>query len=74
MNFSMSHDVFDLLANSESSSDDYKFYLSGDLCQMSSQKQFLKNRGFDVAQSNVYPVLKEEDVPAALKRNLSIQN
>jgi len=69
MNFSMSRGVFDLLATSASSkaSEDYKFYLSGDLCQMSSQKEFLRNRGFNVAQSNVYPVLKNEDAPAALK-------
>jgi hypothetical protein len=53
--------------NKEQSSSEYTFYLNGDLCQMSEQKIFLVDRGFDVGQSNVYPILKQEDVPAALK-------
>ena len=70
MQFSISNGVFDLLccgADKVTASSEYTFYLSGDLCQMSSQKSFLRNQGFGVSQSNVYPVLKEEDVPRALK-------
>jgi len=69
MQFSMSDGVFGLLgcaADKATASKEYTFYLSGDLSQMSSQKSFLRNHGFDVSQSDVYPVLKEEDVPQAL--------
>jgi hypothetical protein len=61
-------DIIDLLSsakNNESNSD-YKFYLSGDLCQMAEQKDFLLLHGFDVAQNGVYPSLKSEDVKSAL--------
>jgi hypothetical protein len=68
MNFSIPQGVLNLLSSRDSkASDDYSFCLSGDINQMSIQKEFLKNQRFNVAQSNVYPVLKEEDVPAALK-------
>lgn len=70
MQFSMSPGVFSLLATASEAKAprEYTFYLSGDLCQMSSQGRFLISQGFRVSQSNVYPVLKEEDVPNALKR------
>ena len=45
----------------------YTFTLEGDLCQMSTQKQFLQGRGFDVGQDDVYPCLKPEDKERALK-------
>jgi hypothetical protein len=70
MQFSMDDGVFGLLScavGKASAPKEYTFYLSGDLSQMSSQKVFLCNQGFDVSQSDVYPVLKEEDVPRALK-------
>ncbi len=44
----------------------YSFFLSGDLLQMSTQKTFLLNKGFDVKQNNVYPCLKPTDVKKAL--------
>ena len=52
----MSPGVFDLLANAESSKAEkgYSFYLSGDLCQMSTQSSFLIRHGFSVGRSNVY--------------------
>lgn len=45
----------------------FKFFLDGDLCQMSKQKEFLRNKGFAVDQSDVYPVLRESDGPRAMK-------
>lgn len=44
----------------------YAFSLTGDLCQMVSQKNFLLERGFTIGQSDVYPLIKEEDVKIAL--------
>lgn len=70
MRFTMEDGVFGLLSsavNKASAPAEYTFYLSGDLCQMSTQKGFLCNQGFDVSQRDVHPVLKEEDVPRALK-------
>ncbi len=59
--------VFDLLGSAGSTaSSEYVFSLSGDLCQMSSQDRFLRGRGFNVGRSDVYPMLKEEDVEKAL--------
>ena len=46
---------------------EYTFYLRGDMCQMSNQKSFLHRRGFDLAQNDVYPCLKEADKKAALQ-------
>lgn len=40
---------------------DYKFFLDGDLRQMSAQGDYLRNRGFDVAFNNVYPCLHTEE-------------
>jgi len=45
----------------------YNFFLSGDLCQMSTQRNFLSNRGFDLKQNDVYPCLKDCDKKMALK-------
>ena len=44
----------------------FDFSLNGDLCQMSSQKNFLIQRCFIVGQSDVYPTLRTEDVKPAL--------
>jgi len=39
----------------------YSYYLSGDLCQMSKQKEFLSSHGMTLGQKDVYPVLETED-------------
>jgi hypothetical protein len=39
----------------------YNYCLSGDLGQMSVQKEFLMSRGMDVGQRDVYPALRNED-------------
>jgi hypothetical protein len=46
---------------------EYSFFLNGDLCQMSAQRNFLSARGIQTKQNNVYPCLKQKDVPGALK-------
>jgi hypothetical protein len=68
MLFSISGGVLDLLgsANRAEAPCDYTFYVSGDLNQMSKQKSFLINRGIDVGQRDVHPVLKDCDVLQAL--------
>lgn len=45
----------------------FDFSLDGDLCQMSAQKQFLRDKGFAVDQSDVYPVLRKSDAKRAMK-------
>jgi hypothetical protein len=45
----------------------YSFYLSGDLCQMSNQRTFLNNHGITTKQNDVYPCLKPSDVEQAMK-------
>lgn len=47
--------------------EDYTFFLSGDLNQMSIQKSFLNNIGIETKQNDVYPCVKEVDKSAALK-------
>jgi len=68
MRLSTSVGVFNLLAtaNKAEASDEYTFYLSGDLSQMAEQDSFLKSQGFSLGRSDVYPLLKECDVPRAL--------
>jgi len=68
--FSIGAGVFNLLCTADSARApaEFSFYLKGDLEQMSIQRAFLQNIGLEVEQSNVYPVLKQEDVPAALIR------
>jgi hypothetical protein len=68
MTFSVSDGVLGLLAtaNKAKASDEYTFYLAGDLCQMAEQDSFLKNQGFSLGRSDVYPLLKECDVFRAL--------
>ncbi len=46
---------------------DHTFFLQGDLIQMSNQKSFLIAKGFSVAQNDVYPCLKTEDIAKALR-------
>jgi len=53
-------------ASDAKSPPEFTFFLSGDLIQMSIQKSFLQSHGFTVGQTNVYPILKEEDVTRAL--------
>ncbi|MDD5651231.1 MAG: hypothetical protein PHF86_12580 [Candidatus Nanoarchaeia archaeon] len=70
MQFSIAPGVVSLLSSAvsnERAPSEFKFYLSGDLSQMGIQDCFLRNAGFEVARSNVYPVLKEADVPKALQ-------
>lgn len=61
--------MLDLLksASDDERNETHSFLLSGDLCQMSAQRNFLQSRGFNVKQNNVYPSLKESDVENALK-------
>ena len=70
--FTMSGGVFSLLSSAANDprgerNQEYAFLLSGDLCQMSTQEDFLRAQGFDVARRNVYPALKSEDVERALR-------
>jgi hypothetical protein len=60
--------MFNLLSSAinNESNKDYSFFLRGDLCQMTTQRSFLSNRGFDLKQNNVYPCLKQCDVKNAL--------
>lgn len=41
--------------------------LNGDLCQMASQRKFLRQRGFQLGQVDVYPTVAKEDVIQALR-------
>ena len=50
----------------EKTSEEYTFFLDGDISQMSNQKSFLIEQGISVGQNNVYPVLEEKDVKKAL--------
>ena len=50
-----------LLANAGKSDSNFKYLLSeGDLCQMSSNKEFLQRSGFKIGQVDVYPALQTE--------------
>jgi len=56
--------IFNLIqsgANNNEAPEEFTFSLSGDLCQMSAQKNVLLNSGIAVGQNNVYPVIKEAD-------------
>ena len=46
---------------------DYTFFLSGDLCQMGSQRDVLNRRGIVTKQNDVYPCVRECDVKEALQ-------
>lgn len=64
----MTEGAFNLMKSAGSQcSEEFTFYLSGDLNQMSTQKDFLVQSGFEVSQSDVYPVLKEVDKKRALE-------
>ncbi len=56
-------DVFDMIQQGikDESNENYSIYLSGDLCQMSAQADFLRSHGVDVEFNNVYPCVKECD-------------
>lgn len=58
-------DLLQAAANNDRN-EDYTFSLEGDLCQMSAQADFLRRRGFDIKQNNVYPCIKEKDKKKAL--------
>lgn len=53
--------VASLLGGADHHKDQIKFYLDGDLLQMSQQETFLRSHGFSVGRSNVYPGLYTED-------------
>ena len=61
--------MFDLIKAgvSDTKSMGFDFFLDGDLCQMAIQKRFLSSRGVETQQNNVYPCLRQSDVPMALK-------
>ena len=44
----------------------HTFFLKGDLCQMSSQRRVLNSNGIGTKQTDVYPCVKESDIPQAL--------
>lgn len=70
MKFSIGPGVASLLSSAASdakAASGFTFYCSGDLCQMSAQESALRSSGIEVQRSNVYPVIKEEDVSKALK-------
>jgi 23S rRNA G2069 N7-methylase RlmK/C1962 C5-methylase RlmI len=37
------------------------YYFEGDLCQMSNQRKFLLDNGFNIKMSNVYPTIESEE-------------
>lgn len=46
----------------------FQYLLDGDLCQMSTQEEFLRSHGFDVGRCNVYPAVRtEEEFKRALR-------
>jgi len=61
--------MYDLLnsAINEEKNKEFTFFLSGDLCQMSSQRTFLNSRGIQTKQNNVYPCVRQSDVSKALR-------
>lgn len=61
--------VLGLLGSANHYDEGYAFYVgNGDLVQMSAQKEFLRRRGFDIGQRDVYPCVKtEEEQVRALK-------
>jgi len=56
-----------LLFRDSVASQDFNFYIQGDLNQMGLQRRFLQTSCFiEVQQSDVRPVIKQEDVKRAL--------
>lgn len=53
--------IASLLFGAKESTDQIKFYLDGDLSQMSAQEKFLREHNFNVGRSAVYPGLYTED-------------
>jgi len=41
--------------------------MSGDLSQMGTQRRVLNRHGVETIQSDVYPCIKQEDIPRAMK-------
>ena len=62
-------EVSGLIGKAGTQADGYMHIINGgDLQQMAAQMQFLKRRGFDVANSDVYPALRsEENLTEALR-------
>lgn len=60
--------MYDLLkaAINNEKNEEFTFFLSGDLCQMSSQRVFLNSNGIKTKQNNVYPCVRNTDIPKAL--------
>jgi hypothetical protein len=61
LRFTISSGVAGLLNERDTHDAGYTFTFDGDLCQMSSQKEFLLHRGFDVGQCGVYPAVKDKE-------------
>ena len=59
--FRVSPGVLGLLGSAGKHDEGYKYTVKGDLGQMSAQGDFLRRRGFDVGQLDVYPALKTEE-------------
>jgi len=60
------YDLINAAAKKERAPSEFTFSLQGDLMQMGTQKSFLLGRGFEVKQSDVYPMIKAEDEVRAL--------
>lgn len=67
--FTVSSGVLGLMSGANHARNtDYKFYMDGDLCQMSKQDDFLREQGFDVGRNDVYPCLRtQEEFDRAIK-------
>lgn len=60
-------DLIGSAARGERAPEGFTFYLDGDLASMAAQKRFLAGQGFELAQSDVYPVVHADDTERALK-------
>lgn len=67
--FSVSPGVLGLIgcAGSKKKSEEFTFYMGGDLSQMSKQESHLHSIGVETTHSDVFPVIKGVDVKRALE-------
>ena len=61
MRFHGSPGVFGLINERDTHDAGYTFTFDGDLCQMSAQKEFLRDNFFEVGQCGVYPAVKDQE-------------
>jgi hypothetical protein len=65
----MANSLYNLIFHANKEDKGYRYIFQGDLRQMSEQKEFLQNEGFDIGLLDVYPAVKtEEEFNRALKR------